>query len=396
LNEIKFGKGFDSNTSPLDKTLVDVTLRGADFSTVGMLSENKYGVVPRELGDLYNRAVVNHGLAKSRGELKSLNLIDLREFYYGSVKDAEAREPKGTEFPVTEILSALRTATDGIDKETVYNEYGTCLVIHCFEEGTIWLTQKQFVYWRVLDIDLEHNVVVTFVKRYLSGSYQWMPQEEGVLHIYLDPSDKPQTLHDGDTGDTYEIPYNVFVEDYKSMPELLTLLDPVKDLNWSREQQIVFNSTILTKAIVNEKLAGEQNTSAFKVLSTLFATIIFTINLKLYAEKPKIVRRKSGKVTAEACSKEELNKSKMLTRYVGNIRIKSEKVPKLPTKDTVVKYKTPVWHARGGVRHLKDGRVIHFKESVRHRKCLMEKFPEQNFDTPQSVITIRKDEGKTE
>lgn len=53
--------------------------------------------------------------------------------------------------------------------------------------------------------------------------------------------------------------------------------------------------------------------------------------------------------------------------------LKSAAVPKRATPDTVRKWKVPSWKARGGVRRMRDGRLIPFKESIRHRKALMDK-----------------------
>ena len=79
---------------------------------------------------------------------------------------------------------------------------------------------------------------------------------------------------------------------------------------------------------------------------------------------------------------------KRLVRTVGTaLKITSEKPPKQPTPATVIKYKTPVWTARGGVRRLKSGKLVPFKESVRHRKCLQDKTQNQNI--PASTLIIR-------
>ena len=59
---------------------------------------------------------------------------------------------------------------------------------------------------------------------------------------------------------------------------------------------------------------------------------------------------------------------------------------KLPTKETVIRYKTAVWKSRGGVRRLKNGKLIPFKESIKHRKYLKD----TTENIPQSVIKFNK------
>lgn len=391
LDDLKFGKGFDFWHAPMDSTIADAVRKGTSMPSLDeLLIKRAYGVRSVDLRSQYVKTLVDKGLAMSRGQVKAFNLIDLREFFFGSLEDARTKVEFG-DFPVGEILTALDVAMSSIDKEKVLGEYGICLSIPCFEQGTLWISQNQFTYWRVQEINLKEQYVRIFIKRYLvTKNNEWFPLEEGNVEIYAE-NGEPMYIMDGDKMERHEIPFAVRVLDYKPATEIFTSLDPATDLHWGVDYQRVYNSTVVTWEISEEFEARSKGTSAFSTMATLFAQAIFIINIRLYLEKPKAVRTKSSKVTAEACDKKDLNKSKVLTRYVGSIRIKSEKVPKLPTKETVVKYKTPVWHARGGVRHLQDGRVIPFKESTRRRKCLMEKYPEQNFDTPQSVINIKKD-----
>ena len=63
-----------------------------------------------------------------------------------------------------------------------------------------------------------------------------------------------------------------------------------------------------------------------------------------------------------------------------------EKPPRMPSKESVIKYKTAVWIARGGIRHMKNGKLVPFRESVRHRKCLQS---DANDDIPATKIIMK-------
>lgn len=76
---------------------------------------------------------------------------------------------------------------------------------------------------------------------------------------------------------------------------------------------------------------------------------------------------------------------KKIVRTVGGIKMTSPKPPRLPSADSVIHYKTVVWTARGGVRRMKNGKLVPFKESVRHRKCL-QKVDDQ---VPQTTIRLK-------
>lgn len=76
---------------------------------------------------------------------------------------------------------------------------------------------------------------------------------------------------------------------------------------------------------------------------------------------------------------------KKIVRTVGGIKMTSPKPPRLPSADSVIHYKTAVWTARGGVRRMKNGKLVPFKESVRHRKCLQK----EDDQVPQTTIRLK-------
>ena len=123
-------------------------------------------------------------------------------------------------------------------------------------------------------------------------------------------------------------------------------------------------------------------------MSKYFSNLIVVANYELWLNKPKAIREKKAEekqhVKKTSVADEAASQPKKLTRVVGGIKMQSAKVPRFPTKESVVHYKTAVWKARGGVRRMKDGRLIPFKESVRHRKCL-----QKDNDVPANHLILK-------
>ena len=78
--------------------------------------------------------------------------------------------------------------------------------------------------------------------------------------------------------------------------------------------------------------------------------------------KPKAVRKKSAGNAVKKTAVSDISESmpKRIVRNVGSMKISSEKVPKVPSPETVTHYKVAVWKARGGIRHYKNGKVTTF------------------------------------
>ena len=68
-------------------------------------------------------------------------------------------------------------------------------------------------------------------------------------------------------------------------------------------------------------------------------------------------------------------------RTVGGLCITSKDIPKMPTHKTVMRYKVASWKTRGFIRTLPNGKKVHVRESVHHRKCLQ--------DTTTAPVTIK-------
>jgi hypothetical protein len=115
-------------------------------------------------------------------------------------------------------------------------------------------------------------------------------------------------------------------------------------------------------------------------------------NYMLHGNKPKIVREPKTKdkafpkPTAETADESQAKAPERRVRYIGAVKVTSTSMPREATPERVRHYKVAVWKARGGIRHMKDGRTIPFKESIRYRKKLKDKIPEQ--ELAQTVLKL--------
>lgn len=380
---------FEDGDKAVDFNLISMVEKGATRVQIDKIAEIKYGLNSRDVAKKYIDALISKRIAKSKGDLLKMNLIDLREYLI--TKDAEDEVRKtgnvedGAQIPVDNMMAELEKFNENSELIDACKQDGICSVIPCFEKGVMRISRNGYVYWEIVEINLEEQDLRVYLEFYSVFNDAWKFMSKGVCRYHFKDG---AVVTDGDTMESLYFPYQIFHEDYQSVGALYKLHDVDKDPAWSEKERTVFNSVVRMAAIKEDIEAKKSNTDMFRGIASTFGVLTYLVNLNLRNEKVR-TERKSGKRKGEACEQSELNTNKRRIRYVGKIRVKSDKTPKLPTEESVVKYKTPIWHARGGVRHMKDGRVIPFKESVHHRKCLMEKFADQEFTVPQSVIRIR-------
>lgn len=93
--------------------------------------------------------------------------------------------------------------------------------------------------------------------------------------------------------------------------------------------------------------------------------------------------RSSNHKTTDVIDGDEKKQPKQIVRNIGNITIKSVKVPKVPTEESIRKYKVASWNKRGHVRHNKNGKTVYIKHTICRRKAF-----EDNILPPQTIINV--------
>lgn len=330
----------------------------------------------RELLREYNDALLCAGIAMSRAEIKMKNRIDLRglctcEKYKGKA-DEKNRIPD---------IDGKRLMS-----EFLYSNYWYCY-IPCFSEGVLQLNTDRYVYWKVAKVDTTENAMDVFICDYNRIGGVWQMGVSTDVHYRFWDVDKVRERYTVDTVRYVTVSggVNVQLDNCREYSKIYRLL-PMDSFSWSEKEREIWNKFIANaEADEKQNLSLKGSNSCYE-LSKIFTHFVMLSNQELWLNKPKAVR--SGRSTSETVRKTKVGERKdvkKIVRTVGGIKMTSPKPPRLPSADSVIHYKTAVWTARGGVRRMKNGKLVPFKESVRHRKCL-QKVDDQ---VPQTTIRLK-------
>lgn len=330
----------------------------------------------RELLREYNDALLCAGIAMSRAEIKTKNRIDLRglctyEKYKGKA-DEKNRIPD---------IDGKR-----LTSEFLYSNYWYCY-IPCFSEGAMQLNTDRYVYWKVAKVDTTEGAMDVFICDYNRIGSVWQMGVSTDVHYQFWDADKVRERYTVDTVRYVTVSggVNVQLDNCREYSKIYRLL-PMDSFSWSEKEREIWNKFIANaEADEKQNLSLKGSNSCYE-LSKIFTHFVMLSNQELWLNKPKAVR--SGRSTSETVRKTKVGERKdvkKIVRTVGGIKMTSPKPPRLPSADSIIHYKTAVWTARGGVRRMKNGKLVPFKESVRHRKCL-QKVDDQ---VPQTTIRLK-------
>ena len=313
----------------------------------------------------YNDMLIQKGIGMRRGELRKKDIIDVRNLCQYPAGNTVMGE--SSRIPIIDYSK--------IDKNYISETTWFCY-IPCFNEGVLQLNSARYIYWKIDKIDVNAKTIDCYIRDYLRESNLWQIGVDAYLHYdlhaYSETANGEKILQD-----------KCAVTKSTLFPELYRQI-PYAELKWSNSDIDIWENIVIQYAeSMVEKLEKKYHTDNAKELSKIFTYFILLANQELYKNKPKAIRKQ--KTENQTKRKTEADNSaiqpRKLIRTVGRISMQSEKPPKMPTKETVVHYKTAVWKARGGIRRMKNGKLVPFKESIRHRKCLQNKS-----DVPQSCI----------
>lgn len=314
----------------------------------------------------YNQKLREKDYVLSRRQLKNLNMIDARPLLLLGDNPIEIH----SRFFRKDLEKDLEFAK----KNDFYS------MIPCFSEGVIQCNTDRYIYFKILDVDAENSCFTLELRDYIAYKYCWTYGVGGTVK-FCDSG----KIYDGVNAKTYN-------DQFQTMSDVYNILSK-EELGWSDKQIEFWNRTVVTLADrANKELEEKYNTNQFKELVKIYLLIITKINRKLAeckVSRPVGEKRNTGNkkkiVVSDSSSKKHI-------RMVGNMPIKSEKPPKLPTYESVIHYSTPSWTTRGYVRTYKSGKKVYIKETVHKRKCMQE-LGENEIAT---VIRFRKDRKEKE
>lgn len=327
----------------------------------------------------YNRKLVDNGYGMKRSAFKKLDFIDLRSL---PVKN----DGSGIQMPTFKILSdeeyldyISHIFCENLSEDTVLDN-ALCLLIPPFTELGFCFTPQRYGYMKVKEIDMVAHTMDITVQDYtvMHGTSLWAPGTKCDAHISLAHA-RPASVLDMDS-------YTASIETSDTTdPHDINNLIPLSEFHWSREEKQLWHAvdTMYSKQTM-DALAEVGRSSCVELVRYILLSCVVS-NYILYANKP-VLKKELKKQVSAGVKGEASDDTKPLperrTRTVGLITVKSVKRPKRATPDTVRKWKVASWKARGGIRHMKDGRMIPFKESIRYRKALLEK------DASKDVIPV--------
>ena len=312
----------------------------------------------------YNQALIDHEYGITRSQLLKLDKIDLRNILtYDNDRKSSLPNFKKMEF----------------NHDLLAKNYWYCF-IPCFSSGVFQLNTARYIKFDIKDIDIINRSYIVTIQDYLWQTSFWEVGIKTTAELKF-PVIEYETLKNPETWTYVDI--NVIENNsYKDIYRLI----PYETLQWTEAQMQFWKDKILKHSqTTEEKMYENVDSGKNAIYIFLLATVLSNELLQQY--KPKAERKSGTKKSINTKNESKPETPKKIVRTIGPISIKSAKPPKPSTKETVIKYKTPVWKARGGVRHMKDGRVIPFKESIHRRKCLID--DNTNTTIPQTILKLK-------
>lgn len=332
----------------------------------------------------YNDRLIKEGVGYSLNDLKQMNIIDACSLFPKPVSDDIAPDVKIT----PAIKEYITTA-------------GWLAYMPCFNEGVLRINLCRYIYWKILNVDIDTQTYTVALKDHMLDSKHnmWsigcqacsdviLPDKTKPNQFYI----KPNNSYINEENDVYD-PKTDYLN--ISIDVLYRMLDMKKDLHWVKQDREFWQNTVINYAQANtEEIARVGKTLPYIELTKMFISILACVNYNLSCHKPSRPKHKPTKTITENTVIKTENKPtpERIIRTVGTMQIQSEKPPKIPTEKSIVKYSIASWPTRGFIRHYKSGKTVYVKPSVHHRKCLQK---DDNAETKQTII-FKNNNPKTE
>ena len=266
------------------------------------------------------------------------------------------------------------------------------------ERGVLRILTRAYIYFELYDIDIDGKNYSMKMQVYESN-----PDDENYPWFLTFIAD--YTVSKGNDAAECSITINDYSDFYTIVTEYEEDGVTLKSLLWSNnDEKRFFKEYTLTvlEHLVDMKFAGfpspagvsnfedetrEMDDDGF--LNYVFTTgisFLYSVseaNYMLSRNKP-VAQRKTHNKSVMVRDENAKKPKRQIIRAVGGIKIKSVKIPKVPSEDSVRKYKVSVWNKRGHVRHYKSGKTVYIRQTICKRKCF-----DNNGVPLQTVIDIK-------
>lgn len=318
----------------------------------------------------YNQKLIDIGYGMKRSTLKQKNLIDTRPL----CSDLDAVPSHNVPPSMMGRNGNIKT----IVKSTGFHDYFTkdaqfFAYVPCFEEGVIQTNKDRYIYFKIKELDAtssKKSMVIYLQDFFMQGNTVniWQAGISGDLCLEESETGDIENMFLPKKDQSAKIPIKISTKNVMLFPDIYRLIRQ-KTLGWSDMDMALWENVMIptTERKLHE-IVYTTKSDSFEHLCTMFMYNMPVINYELYCYKPKAIRSKSTGHTKGIAVPDA--KPKRITRMIGPISMKSPKPPKLATEESIRRYKVASWHCRGGMRKLKSGKVVPFKPSIHHRKCL--------------------------
>ena len=307
----------------------------------------------------YARAMCEQKGLMKRSQLKKLDTVDLRPLKAKNDKTFIWQIPN---YPIkhsAEYLCYLKS----FDKQKAF-----CNAIPPFENLVYRINEGRWFHVRTVEVDPQNYSVCYEIQDY-------------VLH-------ENNTYAPGTWSKVKFTFNNNLTSDLRVLDARSNYLQNLQidgtSLGWNQTECQIWHTINEVHCKASEQKFVDQGTSEGENLAHFAIMATGITNFMLHGNKPVIDRKTFPDRPAIATkTKTVLEPAKPVERRirtVGALKITSSKMPRETTMETVRHYKTAVWHARGGIRHMKDGRIVPFKESIRTRKALRDTITQEQLD----------------
>lgn len=312
----------------------------------------------------YNRALIDTGDYLKRSQLKKQDTIDLRRLC-----DKPTRTPNDIpEYPI-KTSDEYRDYLKSLNRDTAF-----CNAIPPFEDVVYRMNEARWFHVKTVRVDPQEYAVTLEMQDYLLRDSQYeIGTQSIVTYTFLDKTTANMSLV-GECSN-YDLNRRISQKTLGWSDDDYKLWTDINDSHCKRYKEM------LESRDTSEGL----NLAHFVIMAVSIANFVMrankpVIDRKNFPDRPKVATKPAD---ANTIAKQRASAERRI-RTVGLIKVTSAKMPKVPTMETVRHYKTAVWHARGGIRHMPDGRVIPFKESIRTRKILKDTV------TPEQIENLRR------
>lgn len=257
--------------------------------------------------------------------------------------------------------------------------------IPCFQEGVYYIKEtEQYYHWIINKLNLTESgylmdIRVTVYLRELDvcdGIMLWIPI--GSIRYKTDGREF-HSVSVPDNSETADFSLNILMKAVSLCPDCKK---SEKEKEILLETANYYQNKLFPNILEVTNLNWEE--FADEILLVFNYLTRFT-SYTMFNNKP-VVDRAAKKAASKAQTTIVKNaQPAKLIRNIGKLRIISSKAPKLPTAESVRKYKVASWPTRGFIRTYKSGKQVYVRDSVHHRKC----FNDDKIPTPTVYVNLR-------